>query len=433
MNEERRAGSADELERSEQIDALAQQLAETEAALQALTAGQVDAVVDPISGVPILLRQAQAELRRAHEELAARTAELEASEARFRAVFEQSAVGIAILDRQGRMMGSNPALQEMLGRTNEVLCGSAFADFAHPDEEVEAEAAIYRRMAAGELDRHRTELRYVRRDGRIGWANVVLSLVRDAESAPRFIVAIVEDITERKKAQQALIQSEKLATTGRLAVSLAHEINNPLQTVIGCLGLAKETLEGSDGASELETYVAIARDELKRAARIVTRLRDVSQPADTERGGPADVNELVDQVLRVSRENLRDRQIEIVRHLAPELPRPILIPDRIKQVFLNLILNASDAMVDGGQLLVRTGYDERNDEVIVEFVDQGAGIPEGMMDRLFDPFFSTKTEGSGLGLFVSQNIVQEQGGRIEVESTLGEGATFTVVLTAPPP
>ena len=433
MNEERRAGSADELERSEQIDALAQQLAETEAALQALTAGQVDAVVDPISGVPILLRQAQAELRRAHEELAARTAELEASEARFRAVFEQSAVGIAILDRQGRMMGSNPALQEMLGRTNEVLCGSAFADFAHPDEEVEAEAAIYRRMAAGELDRHRTELRYVRRDGRIGWANVVLSLVRDAESAPRFIVAIVEDITERKKAQQALIQSEKLATTGRLAVSLAHEINNPLQTVIGCLGLAKETLEGSDGASELETYVAIARDELKRAARIVTRLRDVSQPADTERGEPADVNELVDQVLRVSRENLRDRQIEIVRHLAPELPRPILIPDRIKQVFLNLILNASDAMVDGGQLLVRTGYDERNDEVIVEFVDQGAGIPEGMMDRLFDPFFSTKTEGSGLGLFVSQNIVQEQGGRIEVESTLGEGATFTVVLTAPPP
>jgi PAS domain S-box-containing protein len=373
----------------------------------------------------------QEELRNYADELelrvAVRTAQLEASEARFRAIFEQSAVGIALLNQKGNVMISNLALEEMLGQTAEELRGQTLIDFAHPEEEIEADVAAYRQLRAGERDTHRVEVRYVGREGRTGWANLVLSLVRDGQDMPQFIVAIVEDVTERKKAQRALILSEKLATTGRLAASLGHEINNPLQTVIGCLGLAKETLEEGD-AGDVEKYVTLARDEVKRAARIVGRLRDVSHPSEAGEGTPSDVNDLIEKVLEVSHKNLQNQRIEVVRDLAEDLPHPVMVPDRIKQVFLNLVLNAGDAMPEGGKLTVRSRYDEVAEEVRVAFIDGGAGIPEEMMDRLFDPFFSTKDEGTGLGLFVSRNIMQEQGGRIEVESRLGDGATFTVVL-----
>jgi PAS domain S-box-containing protein len=317
----------------------------------------------------------------------------------------------------------------MLGATRETLVGKRLIDFAHPDEDIGQDLAVYREMREGERDHHRVETRYVGPDDEMRWANLVLSLVRGAQEEPQFIIAIVEDVTERKRAHEALIRSEKLATTGRLAASLAHEINNPLQTVIGCLGLAEESMEADE---EMDTYVTMAHDELKRAAKIVSRLRDLSRPADVERGEPTDVNALVDSVLEVSRKDLKDRQVCIVRDLQEDLPHPFLMPDRIKQVILNLVLNARDAMSGGGELRLTTAYDGQRDEVVITVSDEGAGIPDDVMGRLFDPFFSTKTEGTGLGLFVSQNIVQEQGGRIDVESTVGEGSTFKVFLPVSP-
>jgi two-component system, sporulation sensor kinase E len=114
--------------------------------------------------------------------------------------------------------------------------------------------------------------------------------------------------------------------------------------------------------------------------------------------------------------------------LTEDLPRPVLVADRIQQVFLNLVLNALDAMPEGGQLKVGTSHDEVSDEVRVTFTDEGPGIPADLLGCLYDPFFSTKPEGMGLGLFVSQNIVQEHRGRIEVETEVGVGTTFAVCL-----
>jgi len=378
-----------------------------------------------------LHRQLQAYADELEQRVANRTAQLRASEARFRAIFEQSALGIALLDKKGKVMVSNRALQEILGRETDELVGRRFTDFAPPDQDLASDVAMYREMRDGERDHHRVETRYVRPDDEMRWAEMVLSLVRDSGGEPQFIIAMVEDVTERKRAHEALLQSEKLATTGRLAASLAHEINNPLQAVIGCLGLAEESLAEDD--DDVDTYVTMAHDELNRAAGIVSRLRDLSRPSDPESGEPTDVNSLIDGVLEVSRKDLKDHGIRVVRHLADDLPKPVLMPDRMKQVLLNLVLNARDAMSDGGQLTLGTAYDEKNDEVVIAIGDQGAGIPDEVKNRLFDPFFSTKDEGTGLGLFVSQNIVQEQGGRIDVESTAGQGSTFTVRLPVPQP
>ena len=380
-----------------------------------------------------LHQELQAYADELEQRVAARTAQLRASEARFRAIFEQSALGIGLLDRRGQFIISNEALQKMLGGEQEELVGRRLTEFGHPDEDIGPDLAAYREMAEGVRDHHRVETRYQGAGGDMRWAKLVLSLVRDAEDQPQFIIAIVEDITERKRAHQALIQSEKLATTGRLAASLAHEINNPLQTVIGCLGLAEESMVEPESEDEVETYVVMAHEELKRAARIVSRLRDLSRPTDPGQGEPTDVNAVIDTVLKVSRKDLENNRIRVVRQLAEELPQPLLVQDRIKQVLLNLVLNARDAMPEGGKLTLHTEHDEVNDEVVITVADQGTGIPEQVVDRLFDPFFSTKNEGSGLGLFVSQNIVQEQGGRIELDSTVGHGATFKICLPVSPP
>jgi signal transduction histidine kinase len=130
----------------------------------------------------------------------------------------------------------------------------------------------------------------------------------------------------------------------------------------------------------------------------------------------------------VSRKRLKSHYVRVTRRLADDLPRPELVADRVQQIFLNLVFNAVDAMPDGGELTLATRYDEQADEVVVDFKDCGSGIPQDMLPHIFDPFFSTKREGTGLGLFVSQNIAQEHGGRIEVDSEEGAGCTFSVHL-----
>ena len=397
------------------------------------TSEDLDVVRDVADQVAIGIHQAELheEVERHAEHLeqqvAARTAQLRASEARFRAVFEQSALGIALLDKKGRVLAGNPALRKMLGRSREDLVGQLFARFAHPDEEISGDVRTYRRIAAGERGHARVETRYVGADGEVRWANMVLSLVRDPRGEPTFVIAMVEDVTERKQAQAALVQSEKLAMTGRLAASLAHEINNPLQSVIGCLGLAEESLaEGDD--EDLDEYIGMGLEELRRAARIVSRLRDVSRPVASDDGSPTDVNGLVERVLTLTRSQVKDGEIEVVRRMADELPKPNVVADRMQQVVLNLVLNAVEAMSQGGTLELATWYEEGRDVVCLAVSDSGVGISPDLRPHLFDPFFSTKEEGTGLGLFVSQNIVQEYGGWMEVESQVGEGSTFTIRL-----
>jgi signal transduction histidine kinase len=186
--------------------------------------------------------------------------------------------------------------------------------------------------------------------------------------------------------------------------------------------------QDDDSDEDLEQYITLSHEELKRAARIVSRLRDLSRPTDVDVGEPTDVNELIERVLKLSQKKLNNQGINVIRHLEEDLPRPVLAPDRMQQVFLNLMLNAIDVMSEGDRLEISTDHHEASDEIVVTFSDDGPGIPADALPHIFDPFFSTKSEGVGLGLFVSQNIVQRHGGRIDVENNIGKGCTFTVRL-----
>lgn len=353
-----------------------------------------------------------------------RTARLRASEARFRTIFEESGMGIILLDKTGCLLETNPALQALLGYSDQELRGKPFTELVQVDKSL-ADMQSFAELMAGQRDFNRMEMRFVRRDGRLGWANVTLSLIKRGVDAERFAIGMVEDITERKKAQEALIQAEKLAVTGKLAASMVHEINNPLQSVIGFLALADETLaEGGD----LSNYLQIAREELMRTARIVGQLRSLQRRSDLEDRKPTDINQLVEQVLALSQRRCERSRVQ-VNWLPSENLAPLsLVADRIQQVFLNLVLNALDAMPDGGRLDVRTFATHEPPGVGVTFVDSGKGIPGKDLPRVFEPFFTTKQDGIGLGLHVSRKIVEQHGGRLEVNSQVGQGTTFRIWL-----
>ncbi len=241
-------------------------------------------------------------------------------------------------------------------------------------------------------------------------------------------------LRERERTQAMMIHTEKMAALGRLVASLAHEINNPLQAVLGCLTLAREELEEAPdspcGDGEIVSYIDIAEGEVDRISEIVHRMRDFYRPA---RDGiqRTDVHEILEKVLDLSTTQLERSDVVVRCDWEPALPEIYATPDYLMQVFLNLLLNAVDAMPQGGVLTIRTRrrIDPRQvPGVRIEFEDTGVGIEPEVLSRIFEPFFTTKPKGSGLGLSISYSIIQAHDGEIRVSSRPGEGTVFTLLL-----
>ncbi|MBU6334030.1 MAG: GAF domain-containing protein [Chloroflexi bacterium] len=233
-------------------------------------------------------------------------------------------------------------------------------------------------------------------------------------------------------AQAQLLQSAKLAAVGELAASVAHEINNPLYAARNSLYLVGQELP--DDAPQ-RVFLDIAQSELGRIARIITRMRDFYRPARDELE-TTDVNDLLDETIELVRTHLRHGQVTVVRALDPLVSPITAHADQVRQVFLNVMLNACDAMPGGGVLTVTTspaGGRAPAGGVLIAIADDGTGIAPEHLPHLFEPFYTTKPQGTGLGLAISAHIITQHGGGITVESELGIGTTFRIVLPASPP
>ena len=233
---------------------------------------------------------------------------------------------------------------------------------------------------------------------------------------------VAERTAELRAAQTQLIRSEKLASLGRLAAGIAHEVNNPLQAIRNCLELAIEDID-ADRTVDKE-LLTVAEQDVQRIRRIVSQLLDFSRPGSGELI-PLDVGKLVASVLKLVGRQLDRANIKLNADIQ-RTDRVQMNEDQFKQVILNLVLNAQEAMPNGGQLDVKVF--QQDSDVRIALIDTGIGIAEENLERIFDPFFSTKVDGTGLGLAVSYGIVEGHGGRIEVQSTVNKGSTFTVVL-----
>lgn len=245
------------------------------------------------------------------------------------------------------------------------------------------------------------------------------------------VVTFGEDVTARRMSERQAIQSEKLAAVGQLAAGAMHEINNPLATIGACVSAIEARLDGAAQKSVGE-YLQIIESEVHRCTRIVDQLLDFSRmaPGSTQRE-PSDLNALVEQTLFLLKHHQRFKRLTIDRDFAIGL-RPVLAnQERLVQAFMAILLNAADAMPQGGLLRIRTAEAPGHPgEVLVEFADQGPGIPPHALSRIFEPFFTTKPpgQGTGLGLTICFGIIEEHGGRIAVDSQPGKGTLFRIFL-----
>lgn len=229
---------------------------------------------------------------------------------------------------------------------------------------------------------------------------------------------------ELERSQSQLVQAEKMAAVGRLTASIAHEINNPLQAIQTSLHLTMHP--NLDEAGRLR-YLGIAQEEMRRLVQIVRRMLDFYRPASSM-ACDLDLNRAVQDALAIANKKLQQAHVQVNVRLAPELPPVWGSANQLSQVFLNIIINALEAMNDGGNLWVGTAYHAERDQVVAAFRDSGTGIIPEVREHFFEPFHTTKPNGTGLGLAISYGIVKRHKGTIEVESTPGEGATFIVCL-----
>jgi two-component system NtrC family sensor kinase len=234
--------------------------------------------------------------------------------------------------------------------------------------------------------------------------------------------ALERGMRDLEQAQTSLIQAEKAAAIGRLAASLAHEINNPLQSLNNCLHLS---LRSDVPSNRRGMYLSLAQGEVERLIAIVNRMLNFYRPSTGETRSETSINQLLDDVLVLVDKQLEHTEIDVNLDLDPDLPTILAVPNDLRQVFLNLILNAVDAMPEGGRLDIATRQ-LGDSQVGVTISDTGRGIPEEHLSRIYEPFFTTKERGTGLGLSISYGIVKTLRGTIQVESAVGIGTTFTL-------
>ena len=253
-------------------------------------------------------------------------------------------------------------------------------------------------------------------------------LYRDSQRQLEKLLSVLDELS---RTQAQLVHSEKLASLGVLAGGVAHEINNPLMVILGRTELMlMDDAHDPDTQRNLETI----RVETERIAQIVQGLLTFSRKSRQDKIEPVNVNDVLERTLMLGEHQLTVGNVRVIKDLARSLPLIQANPGQLQQVFMNLIINAHHAMPDGGRLVIRTGVVPQG-RVFVEIEDTGTGIAADDVDRIFDPFYTTKEEGkgTGLGLSVSRNIVESHGGVIGVQSALGVGTTFRVVLPEEPP
>jgi PAS domain S-box-containing protein len=272
--------------------------------------------------------------------------------------------------------------------------------------------------------KHVHELELMSKSGEARTVMVSVSPLTRADGTLLGVLGIARDITAMRKLEQQIRNSEKLASIGKLAAGVAHEINNPLGGILNCLyNFRKGTLS----RDRQEEYLLSMEDGLRRVQKIVRQLLDFSQQHDPELA-VTDLNAIAERVLLLTSHTAAAAQVTVEKRLAGDLPPVLLDAHMIEQVLMNLVLNAIQAIRGAGTVRVVTRT--ADDRCVIEVEDTGCGIPANLLPRIFDPFFTTKGtgEGTGLGLSVSLGIVERHGGELLVESEVGKGSTFTVLL-----
>jgi len=364
---------------------------------------------------------------------------LKESEERYRTLFEESRDAIFIISQEGKIVDFNQSMLDLFGYTREEMQGMDILEiYINTDDQIKHKEQMEKRGFVKDF-----ELKFHNKDGKNMNCLLTCAVRRADDGNISGYQGSINDITARKRAEQEstkaknravkalkqlrqvqsrLIQSERLAALGELSAGVAHEINNPLHIISGH---AQILLMDGDLDSEIEETLKIVEKQVERVSRITNQLLNFSKRTEPEIE-ELDINEALNNIFVLMKHQLVQDNIKIVKQLYSE---PVYLhadPAQLQQVFLNLITNASQSMPEGGTLTISTGV--RDSDAEINFTDTGCGIPGKDLNRLFEPFFSTKDKGAGLGLSIIYGIIQAHKGSIKVKSKVGEGTTFTIKL-----
>ncbi|MDA8168837.1 MAG: DUF3365 domain-containing protein [Nitrospiraceae bacterium] len=347
--------------------------------------------------------------------------DLRASEVKYRQIFEGSKDAIIVTDCTGLVLDINNSGVELLGAKGkgDIVNRLTLYDFMAGKE------AVNRFLGLMEDAGFAKDFEAVFRRGDGGEASVLLAanMRKESESGVCGYECIVKDITERKKIEEQIRQADKLASIGQLAAGVAHEINNPLSIVLGYTGLAMK-----EAPPRMKEDLSLVQGNARLCKKIVEDLLDFSRQTKSQ-CERADINASVESIVQVV-EGKFGEDIAVKRDYGRGLPQVTIDKGKMKQVYMNILMNAYQSMGSGGTITVSTRHDAGSGRVAVSFADTGCGIPRDIQGRIFEPFFTTKEpgKGTGLGLAVSYGIIKEHNGEITFESTEGKGAVFTVWL-----
>jgi PAS domain S-box-containing protein len=328
-------------------------------------------------------------------------------------IFENAATGYAITDVTGNVVDVNKAFAKIVDRSPAEIQSANLFKWTHPEDQ-SRHAELLKQLLGGEIPGYVIEKRYMRTDGGVVWVRNSVSLVGDEQSAPRRVISICEDISDRKQAERVLERQEQMAAIGRLTSSILHEINNPLEAVGNLIFLARQAANPIEASGYLEQ----AEEELGRVSQITSQGLQFHRQSSAATS--TNVADLLCSVLAMFKGRLKQACVHVglATGDAPEL---MCFPSEIRQVFVNLISNAIDSMIAGGELKIRVrpGTDWRTGErgVRITIADTGEGMSVETQKHIYEAFFTTKgAQGSGLGLWVTSNIIKKHRGSIHVRS-----------------
>lgn len=390
-----------------------------------------------LSAVANLLAPELAHAERSRQlevEVAARTAEIDRERRFTEKIIDSLPLGLYVIDREYRVQAWNRKRETgMQGVSRDEALGRVIFDVLsrQPIEMLRREFDEV--FATGRIQEYQMESSA---SGSARTFRITKIPMRLGDSAVTHVITIGEDVTEWREGQHRYAQAEKMAAIGTLAAGVMHEINNPLATIAACgdgLGYRLEDLQkkGADVNKDLFDYIEIIENEVVRCKQIVDHLLDFSRPKQLAKSR-VDLNDVVEKTLLLMKHHGGFKKLTLVKELDPALPVvPLGNAEQLVQVLMTLMINATDANDGQGTITVRTRTGPTpTDGAIVEVSDTGHGIARPELSKIFEPFYTTKApgRGTGLGLAICYGIVQDHRGRIEVDSVVGKGSTFRVLL-----
>jgi two-component system NtrC family sensor kinase len=351
-------------------------------------------------------------------------------------LIESSVDGIIVTNMKGNILMFNKGAENILGYQAEEVVGKMKIRSIYQlgvAEEVMEKLRSPDYGGVGKLTSF--PILHRRKDGELIEGDLSAALIYDEKGKEIASVGIFKDLRERlrierelQKTQQALLHSEKLAAMGRLTSQIAHELNNPIYGIMNTLELLKTEIPPE---SKRRRILDLSLSEIQRLSEMLRNMLSFSKPEEEKRR-PVKINELIEGILLVMEKQMRESNIQVETSFNPDIPEIMASTNQMRQVMLNILKNAKEAMPKGGTLFVRTSREDNR--VLIHIQDTGMGVPEEIRDKIFEAFFTTKqkVKGVGLGLSVCYGIIKDHGGDIKVESEEGKGTTFTIRLPIAP-